>query len=113
MQASYALRNVGPTSVIAVGATSSAAITIGPATSNDMLSYCSFLNTGASVIALTLAANGPVAASVLPVAGVPQTVIVLPASMVVPLVYAVPQVFTVTAIGSAAGPSNVYITPVQ
>ena len=113
MQTAFALRNVGATSVIAVGAASSAAITIGPASSNDMLSFCSFLNTGASVVSLTLAAVGVAPASVMPVAGTPQTVIVLPANMIFPLVYATPQIFSVTAIGSAAGPSNVYIAPVQ
>lgn len=113
MASPLAIRNIGPTSAISVGAASSAAITIGPATSNDILSQCSFLNTGATVVALTMAANGVAPASVLPAAGVPQTVIMLPANMILPAVYATPQSFSVTAIGSAAGPSNVYITPVQ
>ena len=112
MTVSCVLRNVGATSVISVTAASSTAITIGPASSNDMMNFCSFLNTGATIVSLTLAANGTAPASVAPAAGVPQTVIVLPASMVMPVIYATPQSFSVTAIGSAAGPSLVYITPV-
>ena len=112
MAISFVVRNVGPTSVISVGAASSTAITIGPAASNDMLNFCSFLNTGATIVSLTLAANGTAPASVAPAAGVPQTVIVLPAGMVMPVIYATPQSYSVTAIGSGVGPSLVYITPV-
>ena len=39
-------------------------------------------------------------------------IIMLPANMVMPVIYATPAIFSVTAIGSAAGPSLVYITSV-
>jgi hypothetical protein len=110
MAISLVLRNIGPTQAISVGATSSAAITVS-ATSNDQGAFASFLNTGSTVVAVTVSST-TANASVLPVAGTPQTVIMLPANMIMPVVYAVPANASMTAIGSAAGPSLVYITPV-
>ena len=112
MTQSIVIRNIGPTVAISVTATTSAAVTVS-STSNDQGGFASFLNTGATVVALTLAPGAiTAAASVLPAPGAPQTVIMLPANMVMPVIYATPAIFSVTAIGSAAGPSLVYITSV-
>jgi hypothetical protein len=112
MTQSIVLRNIGPTVAISVTAASSTAVTVA-STSNDQGGFASFLNTGATVIALTIAPSAITApVSVLPVPATPQTVIMLPANMVMPVIYATPPSFSVTAIGSAAGPSLVYITPV-
>lgn len=110
MAQSIVIRQIGPTTALSVTATSTAAVTIAP-TSNDQGVYASFLNTGANPVAVTIA-PATASASVLPVAGTPQTVIMLPANMITPLIYAVPSIFSATAIGTAAGPSLVYITPV-
>ncbi len=111
MAASIVIRNIGATVALSVGASSTAAVAI-TLSSNDIGCFASFLNTGAAVVAVNIAANGTAASAVLPVAGTAQTCIVLPALMVQPVIYAVPQSFSCTAIGSAAGPSIVYITPV-
>ena len=116
MAISLVVRNIGPTVALSVTAASTTAVTVS-GTSNEAITFASFLNTGATVIAVTVAPVSA-AASVLPAAGgAAQTVIMLPASMTLPVVYAVPSSgpgtgFSVTAIGSAAGPSLVYITPV-
>ena len=104
-------RQIGPTVAMSVGATSHAAVTI-VSSSNDQCNFAAFLNTGTTTVAVNIAAtNAP--AAVMPVDGVSQTVIVLPPSMTTPVAYAVPAApFSASAIGSAAGPSTVYITPV-
>lgn len=111
MAASLVIRNIGPTVALSVTAASTAAVTVG-STNSDAAVYASFLNTGAAAVAVNIAPQGTAAAAVLPVAGVPQTCILLPPLMTQPTIYAVPQVFSCTAIGTAAGPSLVYITPV-
>lgn len=116
MTISLVLRNTGPTVALSVTASATTAVTVS-GTSNEAITFASFLNTGTTVVAVTVSSVATAPASVLPVAGTPQTVIMLPASMVMPVIYAVPSSspgtgFSVTAIGSAAGPSLVYITPV-
>ena len=115
MAISTVVRNIGPTVVLSVAATTTASVSV-VATSNEQLTFASFLNTGANPVAVTVSTAATAPASVLPVAGTPQTVIMLPASMVQPAIYAVPNglsnTFSVTAIGTAAGPALVYITPV-
>jgi hypothetical protein len=104
-------RQIGPTVALSVGATAHAAVIIASGT-NDQCNFATFLNTGTTIVAVNVApSNAP--AAVLPIDGVPQTVIVLPANMTAPLAYAVPTApFSVSAIGSGVGPSVVYITPV-
>ena len=115
MSISIVVRNIGPTVALSVTAASTAAVTVS-ATSNEQMTFASFLNTGANPVAVTVSPVATAPASVLPGAGTPQTVIMLPASMLMPALYAVPNgpgnTFSVTAIGTAAGPALVYITPV-
>lgn len=104
------LRNVGVTTAISVGATSTAATAI-TASTNDQVNYASFLNTGSTNIAVNIG-DANVAAAVLPVSGSTTGNFVLPASMTQPIVLAVPaSPFYVRMIGSASGPSIVYVTP--
>ena len=104
-------RNVGPTVALSVSDTSHAAVTVA-ASSNDQVNFAAFLNVGVTTVAVKVA-QGTAGAAVLPVDGTNGTCIVLPPLMTAPVAYAVPPCpFSVTAIGSAAGPSLVYITPV-
>jgi hypothetical protein len=105
------LRNVGVTTAISVGATSTAATAI-TASTNDQVNYASFLNTGATYVAVNIG-DVNVGAAVLPVSGSTTGNFVLPASMTQPIVLAVPaSPYYVRMIGSASGPSIVYVTPV-
>jgi hypothetical protein len=104
------LRNAGVTTAISVTASSTSAVVIDDNT-NDQVNYCSFLNTGATNVAVNVG-NSSVGAAVLPVSGSTTGNFVLPASMTTPLVLAVPTTpFYVRMIGSGAGPSIVYVTP--
>jgi large exoprotein involved in heme utilization and adhesion len=100
------------TVAISVTGSSSTAVTVG---SNyaEIITKAAFLNTGATVVAVQVGQVGICPAAVLPVAGTPSNAnIVLPASMINPVVYSVPfGPFDVTAIGSAAGPSIIYVIP--
>lgn len=111
MASTVVIRNTGQTVALSVTAASTAAVTIADANA-EIQSFASFLNTGAAAVAINIAAAGTAAAAVLPVAGTPQTVIMLPPLMIAPVIYSVPASFSCTAIGTAAGPSLVYITPV-
>ena len=104
------LRPVGVTTAISVGAASTAATLI-TASTNDQVNYASFINTGATYVAVNIG-DASVAAAVLPVSGSTTGNFVLPASMTQPIVLAVPaSPFYVRMIGSASGPSIVYVTP--
>ena len=104
------LRNAGVTVAISVTASSTIAIPIEDNT-NDQVNYASFLNTGATQVAVSMG-DANVSAAVLPVSGSTTGNFVLPASMTVPIVLAVPTTpFYVRMIGSGAGPSIVYVTP--
>ena len=79
---------------------------------NDQNNCVAFLNTGSTQVAVKFGPTG-LAAPTLPVSGSTTGDFVLPASMTVPLIFAVPTTPTyVRMIGSAAGPSIVYVTPV-
>ena len=105
------LRPVGVTTAISVTGSSTTATQI-KASTNDQVNYASFINTGATYVAVSLG-DSNVAAAVLPVSGSTTGNFVLPASMTVPIVLAVPaSPYYVRLIGSGAGPSIVYITPV-
>ena len=104
------LRPVGVTTAISVTASSTAATQI-KASTNDQVNYASFINTGATYVAVNLG-NANVGVAVLPVSASTTGNFVLPASMTVPIVLAVPaSPYYVRMIGSAAGPSIVYVTP--
>jgi hypothetical protein len=106
----------GATYLLSVGAASHAAVTIQQG-GNDQANYAAFLNTGTNPVAINIA-PASAGAAVLPVdgAGSATCSFVLPAAMTMPMVVAVPLQgapagqFSVTAIGTAAGPASVYIT---
>lgn len=94
---------------LSVTASSTSATLIDDST-NDQINYASFLNTGSAVVAIKWG-DANVGAAVLPVSGTNGDFL-LPAGMTSPVVLAVPTTpFYVRAIGSAAGPSLVYVTP--
>ena len=104
------IRTAGVTTAISVAASSTSATLI-TANTNDQVNYCSFLNTGATNVAVNVG-DANVSAAVLPVSGSATGNFVLPASMTTPIVLAVPTTpFYVRMIGSASGPSIVYVTP--
>ena len=104
-------RPIGVTTAVSVGATATSEVQINNA-SNDQNNTVALLNTGATSVAVKFGPTG-VAAPVLPVSGSTTGDFVLPPSMLVPLVFAVPTTPTyVRMIGSGAGPSIVYVTPV-
>lgn len=105
------LRTAGVTTAVSVTGSSTIAIPI-TASTNDQVNYCAFLNTGSTYVAVNIGDTN-VAAAVLPVSGSTTGNFVLPASMTQPIVLAVPATtFYIRMIGSASGPSIVYVTPV-
>lgn len=105
------IRPIGVTTAISVTASATAEVLVNNA-SNDQNNCVAFLNTGATQVAVKFGPTG-VSAPVLPVSGSTTGNFVLPAAMTVPLIFAVPTTPTyVRMIGSAAGPSIVYVTPV-
>lgn len=103
------LRQAGVTYAQSVGATSTSALLIEDST-NDQVNYCSFLNTGSTLVAVKMG-DANVGAAVFPVSGSTTGDFVLPANMTVPVVLACPTTpFYVRMIGSASGPSIVYVT---
>ena len=110
MAGTSVIRTVGPTVALSVTASSTAATLIDDST-NDQVNYASFLNTGAVAVAVKWG-DANVGAAVLPVSGTNGDYM-LPAGMTSPVVLAVPTTpFYVRAIGAAAGPSLLYVTPV-
>ena len=120
MATSIVTRPVGPTYAISVANTQTTAITVSP-TGNDQCNYAEFTNPGATdvcVVVAPFAATPATPALAFPVAGTPTVPnsFMLPHGMTQPRIVAVPAGqgggFSVSAIGSAAGPSIIYITPV-
>ncbi len=116
MATTLVLKAAGPTYALSVAATAHAAVTITPY-SNEIVQYVSLLNTGATVLSVDIdvIADTDVA---LPADGAAADFWILPASMTQPIVVAVPSVgggatLQVTAIGSAAGPSLLYVRPLS
>lgn len=110
------MRTIGKIVALSVDASSHAAVTVG----GDVREQCNtvaLVNTGATVVALTFSNDTThgAPATVLPADGTPNEAdLVLPAAMTRPIIWNVPTCpFSVTAIGSASGPSIIYITPVQ
>jgi len=116
MAISMVVRPIGPTWMLSVAATSHAAVTV-TQTGNDQFNYAMFTNTGPNPVGILISPQSAPAA-VLPVDGASSSAcsFVLPALMTQPMIVAVPLQgypagqFSVTAIGTAAGPAVVYIT---
>ncbi len=107
------MRAVGFSHALSVGNTSHAAVTVG-AEAAGMATKAAFFNSGTTVIAVRVS-NATAGTATFPTDGTPttSTEFVLPASMTRPVVWDVPTMpFSMTAIGSAAGPSIIYVTPV-
>ena len=110
--ANNTLRIAGPTTFIAVTATSSTSVTVTP-TTPDNVSFASFLNVGTKACAVNISSLATAPAAVFPAAGTPGN-FVLPASMLVPVVLAVPQTkFSVTAICGGTDTTTLLVTPVE
>ena len=123
MATTVAYKPAGPTYALSVANTQHAAVAV-TSPANEAISYAEFVNSGATVVCVTLAplpATGTAATPTLvfPVDGTPT----IPFSFVLPVtssggstkIVAIPYAnngFSVSAIGSAAGPSIIYITPV-
>jgi hypothetical protein len=115
MATSWVYRYVGPTYLMSVTNSSHAAMTVTSAGTNDQAGFAAFINVGTNAVLITVTQNTVAGApvSVLPSDGAgngqPGS-FVLGASMDEPMVVAVPPgSFSCTAIGTAAGPSSVYI----
>lgn len=105
-------RAAGPTVCLSVVATSHAAVPVN-VTVSDTASYVALVNPGAIAVAVKLSVAGTVA--VLPVDGTPGDFI-LPALMQSPIVVPLPSPkgaspCQITAIGTGAGPTLIYATP--
>jgi hypothetical protein len=106
-----AYRFVGPTTAITVSGSSSTAVTITPA-GNDQVNWCGFLNTASTPVAITITpvvqGTGSAPAAVLPTGGNSSQSFVLGVSMSQPTVIAVPQIFSITTIGTSG---TLYVMP--
>ena len=116
MSVTYTFRALGPTVALSVGSTSSPVVGVSlfPG-SSESCNYAALLNSGTTAVFVSIVGNGQSApAAVVPGAGTPTNVIPLPPLMVHPEVWAVGAApFSVAAIGAAAGPTTIFITPVQ
>ena len=117
---SNAYRIAGPTYAISVTASQSTALAVFPGGTNDSANYAIFQNTGSTVVCVVVAplpANQTAVTPGLafPVPGTPT----VPNSFILPaapgeIVVVVPTGgFSVSAIGSGAGPSVVYVGYVE
>lgn len=107
------IRIGGKTAALSVTASAHSAVQL-TANTNDLINYIACLNTGAVNVAIKFSQLSSDSAT-LPTDGTPGDFL-LPALMTTPIVVACPPIggqlpCYVTAIGSAAGPSLVYLTP--
>jgi len=107
------IRIGGKTAALSVTASAHSAVQL-TANTNDLINYIACLNTGAVNVAIKFSQLSSDSAT-LPVDGTLGDFL-LPALMTTPIVVACPPIggqlpCYVTAIGSAAGPSLVYLTP--
>ncbi len=108
------LRIAGQTTTLSVAATAHAAVTVSAVGGSVLSNYASFLNTGANPVAVEISPVGVTATTATIGSDGSTGSFVLPAAMIQPIVLAVPaNTFQVSAIGSAAGPSLVYVTPLS
>ena len=106
------LRLAGRTTTLSVAATAHAAVTVSAVGGSVLSNYASFLNVGANTVAVEVSPVGVTATAATIGADGATGSFVLPPLMTVPIVLAVPaNYFQVSAIGSAAGPSLIYVTP--
>jgi hypothetical protein len=111
MSNTVVIRPLGKTYALSVTASATTSLQIANP-SNDQINYASFLNTGDATVAIEISSLGTAPAATLPVSGTPGSFVLAP-KMTLPVVLATPNTpFTLTAIGSAAGPSLVYVTVV-
>jgi len=117
MSATIVIRPIGPTYALSVAATQHADVTIS-AKGNDQLNYVALTNVGSTDICVVFSQGGiATPAVVFPVDGTPTVPnsFLIPHGMTGATVVAVPVIgnqTTISAIGSAAGPSILYVTPV-
>ena len=117
MTTTVATRVLGPTYALSVGVAQHAAVGIAPV-QGDICNFAEFTNPGTTDVCVLTGpwSAAPATASlVFPVDGAPTipNSFMLPHGMTFSVVKAVPSSgFSVSAIGSAAGPSIIYITPV-
>ena len=105
------IRSIGVTTAVSVGASATSEVVVKSST-NDQNNFVSLLNTGATSVAVKFGPSG-LGVPVLPVSGSTTGDFVLPPNMNAPILFEVPTTPTyVRMIGSAAGPSVVYVTPV-
>jgi len=104
-------RPIGPTTAITVSGTSSTAVTIS-ASGNNQMDFCAFLNTASTPVAINIApvvgGVGSASAAAFPTS-TPNNTYILGVSMQEPMVFTVPNTFSVTAIGTSG---TLYVTPV-
>ena len=112
-----AYRVAGPTYALSVAATQHADVNVVPKLA-ETCNYALFWNTGTTAVCVVTSNFGiATPAVVFPVDGTPTipTSFVLPPSMPLPVAFSVlcygTSGFNVSAIGSAAGPTIVYVTP--
>ena len=114
MSNTIVMRLAGATTTLSVGATAHSAVTVSAVGGNVLSNYASFLNTGANTVAIEVSPTGVTATTATIGADGATGSFILPASMTKPIVLAVPaNSFQVSAIGSAAGPALVYVTPLS
>jgi hypothetical protein len=103
------LRNVGPTVALSVTSTAHSAVLIDDST-NDQVNFTSFLNLGASPIAIRMGQSDP-GAPVFPTDGTNGD-FVLPPVMTSPMVLACPSTpYYLTAKSSSGTAGLLYVTP--
>ena len=114
MSLTTVVRLVGRTTTLSVTASAHTAVTVSAVGGSVLSNYAAFLNTGSNTVAIEISPTGITAVTASIGADSATGSYILPASMTQPIVLAVPaNAFQVSAIGSAAGPALVYITPVS
>jgi hypothetical protein len=113
MALTHVYRPAGPTVALSVGIAAHGAVAL-TRTVNEVVTWAALLNTGAVAVAVKLSVIGT--APVLPVDGTPGDFL-LPPLMTEPLLLPMPSdaqgsACQINAIGAAAGPSLVYVTPI-
>jgi len=103
------IRTAGQTYALSVTNTSHASVLIND-TTNDQVNFASFLNLGASPIAIAVSNAATAPAATFPTDGTPGG-FVLPPLMTQPVVLAVPTTpFSMTAISNSATAGILYVT---
>jgi hypothetical protein len=116
MAQNLSMRPVGPTYALSVTNAQHATVQIQPVQA-DIVNYATFYNTSTNTICVACCQSGQTVPTLgFPTDGTPTAItsFVLGPNQDSPLIVAVPaNGFGVSAIASAAGPSNLYVTPVS